>query len=291
MKDLDRLNPGVSAVYFLAVSLIAMFSLDPILLGISLLGALCYCIFIKGVSQKTHLAMLLLILIFAAVNVAVSHNGVTVLFVANDTPITLEAMIYGAIMGLSAVSVIYWFSCFSKIMTSDKLLYVLALLSPKISLIISMGLRYVPLFKDQVKKIKNSQRALGLYGDESIVGRIKGSVRVFSVMVTWALENGIITADSMSARGYGLKKRSHYSPFTFGMSDALFLAAVALLSVTTLVCMGLGAFEFEIYPKIVAARSSPLRTAGYFAYGALSFLPTIITVKEKIKWTYLKSKI
>ena len=291
MRDLDRHNPGVCAVYFLSVSLIAMFTTDPILLGISLLGALCYCVFVNGVSQKTHFALILLILIFTALNVIVSHNGVTVLFVVNDTPITFEAMIYGAVMGVSAVSVIYWFACFSRIMTSDKLLYVLALLSPKISLIISMGLRHVPLFGDQIKKIKSSQRALGLYGDESIAGRIKGSVRVFSVMVTWALENGIITADSMSARGYGIKKRTHYSPFTFGFGDAVLLATVVLLAVFTLVCMGLGAFDFEIYPRIVAQNSSLLRTAGYMAYGALSFLPTIITVKEKIKWTYLKSKI
>ena len=102
------------------------------------------------------------------------------------------------------VSVLYWFRTLTHIMTSDKLLYLFGSVSPKLALILSMTLRYIPLFRSQIRKTQQAQKALGLYKEDSIPDNIRGGIRIFSVMVSWALENGVITADSMTARGYGL---------------------------------------------------------------------------------------
>ena len=227
----------------------------------------------------------------AVINPLFSHNGATVLFVINDSPITLEATLYGVVSSAMILAVLYWFRSFTQIMTSDKLLYVFGKLSPKLSLILSMGLRYVPLFNRQTKKINATQRALGLYKDDNIVDRIKGGTRVFSVLLTWALENGIITADSMAARGYGTGKRTHFSLFRFRRADVILILLTLILGTVACISLGTNSLDITFYPKIEISVFTPLSVWGLTAYALLTMLPTFVELKEKIKWNCLKSKI
>ena len=292
MRAFDEYNPAAVAIYFLAVTGIAMFCLDPILLLLSLSGGVFYQIARKSARPlKTHAYFLLLFLLSVLVNPIFSHNGVTVLFVVNDSPITLEATVYGAVAGLMILTVLYWFRAFTQIFTSDKLLYLFSRISPKLALVLSMGLRYVPLFGEQARKIRETQTVLGLYKDGNVVDRFRGGVRVFSVMVTWSLENGIITADSMTARGYGLGRRTHFSIFRFRRGDWLLLAATIVLTAVCLSALALTPASFTCYPAILWPQFSPLTLAAYGSYGLLAFLPTILEAKEALKWRSLLSKI
>ncbi len=288
MRSFSDYNPIVVAIYFLAVSGIAMFCMHPILLLLSFLGAFFLYILQKGTG---HGFFFLLFIGSALINPLFTHNGVTVLFVINDSPITLEATIYGITAAFMLISVLYWFRSFSHIMTSDKLLYVFSRLSPKLSLVLSMGLRYVPLLQNQAKKIKKTQIALGLYKEDNIIDRIRGKIRIFSIMVTWALENGIITADSMAARGYGIGKRSRFSLFRFRASDLVFLIVILLFSAVTLWSIGVRAIDFIYYPAIKLPSLTVTSVLGYCAYGLLCFLPILIETEVYIKWKYLQSKI
>lgn len=290
MQSFENYNPIVVTVYFLATAGIAMFSMNPIILILSLLGALLLYFLRNGRRNvRTHLFSFGLFLVMALINPLVSHNGITVLFVMNDNPITLEALVYGVMTAVMIVSVLYWFNSFSQIMTSDRLLYIFGALSPKLALILSMALRYVPLFGSQYKKVKQTQQTLGLYKEDNIVDSIKGGLRVFSIMITWALENGIITADSMTARGYGTGRRSRFSLFSFRRQDICLLVLSLSLAVITL--WGIGSQEFIYYPAIVIPKMTPAGYAGYMSYGVLILLPAIIEVKEALKWKYLRSKI
>lgn len=49
------------------------------------------------------------------------------------------------------------------------------------------------------------------------------------VLLTWSLEEGLQTADSMKARGYGTGRRSSYSPYRWRPKDgaALFFLLIA----------------------------------------------------------------
>lgn len=291
MHSVDSYNPIVITVYFFAVIFVSMFCMNPILLIISLMCAVIYSVIRIKDSYKKHLYCLLLFIIVSVINPLVSHNGKIVLFVLNDSPITLEALAYGVTMAMAIIGVIYWFSLFTNIMTSDKLLYLLGSLSPKLSLIISMGIRYVNLFAQQMKKIKESQTALGLYKGENVVDRVKGNIRVFSILITWALENGITTADSMAARGYGVGKRSHFTVFAFKKKDGIMLGLVLLLLGVTIMSVVLGGSNYTFYPEITIAIPGIIGSCGYAAYFILSMLFIIIEVEESLKWKYLQSKI
>lgn len=290
MRIFSDSNPIAAALYFLAVTGIAMFSSNPVISAISLVGAVALFILqSNGKKLSVYLFSVVIFAVTAFVNPFVSHNGATVLFVVNDSPITLEALIYGICNAVMIVAVLYWFRSFSLIMTADKLLYLFGALSPKLALTLSMALRFVPLFGTQIKKVHASQKALGLYKDDNIVDSFKVGMRIFSIMVTWALENGIVTADSMTARGYGTGKRSHFSLFRFRTEDIILLCSVLVLSAVTL--YGIIGAKFSFYPYLSAPETGIKAVAGYVSYGLMILLPVIIGVKEELKWKYLKSKI
>ena len=292
MKCIDRFNPFSVFAYYAFTAGIAMFSADPIMLTISMLGAVAqFSMRMKQHRGRTHAFSLFLFFTLTIINPLFQHNGVTVLFVMNDNPVTLEALLYGANAAMMIVGTLYWFRSFSDIITSDKLLYLFGSVSSKLALMVSMALRYVPLFKAQARKVDAAQRALGQYRKDNIIDSVRVKLSVFSIMVTWALENGIVTADSMAARGYGLGKRSYFSPYRFTKKDALFCLAVLLLGAAVTGIMAFGQLDFSFYPKLSALVFTNVRLAAYIAYFALALLPCVLEIGEGLKWQYLRSKI
>jgi len=290
MRAFSDHHPIAVAVYFLSVMLLTMFSMDPVVLALSLAGGIALQLVRNGLKQvKTHGYMLLLFVGMALINPVFSHRGETVLFVVNHNPITLEALYYGLAASSMIVATLYWFRSFSQIMTSDKLLCALAFLSPKISLMLSMAMRYVPLFGQQAQKVRQAQKALGLYKENNIVDSLRAGGRIFSVMTTWALENGVITADSMTARGYGLAKRSSYSLFRWRRRDILLLFLSLLLLFTAL--YGVHSRAFTFYPAVSAAPMTLRSLIGYGACTLLAILPSIIDIQEALRWRCLQSNI
>ena len=290
MKGFEDFNPIAVAIWFLCAAGIAMFSMNPIILTASFSGAVLFLL-IKNRNSKPgfHIFALLLFIVMTAVNPLFNHNGGTVLFIMNDLPVTLEALIFGAFASLMIVSVIYHFRNFSDIMTEDKLLYIFGGLSPGLSLTLSMALRYIPLMTRQIKKTENSQKALGLYKEDNIIDKIRGRLSIFGIIVTWSLENGIITADSMTARGYGTGKRSRYSLFRRRKGDILLVILTAVLFVLTV--FGLQDTSCEYYPFFKLSELTIKSLTAYISYGILLLIPIFIEIKEAIKWKCLKSKI
>lgn len=288
MKSFDQYDPLVITIYFFSLTGIAMFGSHPLFMAIYLVGGVSYFILRNGRKHAgSHLYFLLLFIILAAANPLTSHNGKTVLLVINDAPITLEALLYGLNSAAMAVGVIYWFRSFSQIMTSDKLLYITGRFSPNLSLIISMTLRFIPLFGRQMKKTAETQKAMGLFKDDNMIDSIKGWVRIFSIVVTWALENSLVTSASMEARGCGTAKRTSFSDFRFSTADAALLAADLLL----LCICAIGAPNFEFYPEIKQTGCGFSGICAVCAYFVMSMMPIIIETRASLKWKYLKSKI
>ena len=292
MRAFEDYNPVVTAVYIGVVAGIATFCQNPILLALSLLGAVLY---FELRSEKTtwgaHLWSALLFFAMLLINPLTSHNGATVLFVLNDNPVTAEALAFGAVSATMVAAVLYWFRTFTRIMTSDKLLYLFGLLSPKLALTLSMAIRYVPMLGRQSRRIRRAQTAIGLYKEDNVIDRIRGGLRIFSVLVTWALEGGIVTADSMEARGYGIGRRTHFSDFSVRRCDLGLLALIGLLGGACIASMAVGALDVVFYPRIVWADFGGIALTGYLSYAALVLLPSFLEMEERIRWSCLRSKI
>lgn len=292
MRSFSEYDPVVIAVFFVTVLSVAMFCGHPIIAAITLFTGVIYNIVLNGRQHmKSHLFFLILFIVLAAANPLVSHNGVTVLFVMNHNPVTLEALLYGINSAAMIVGVLYWFRNFTRIMTSDKLLHIFGRLSPKLSLVLSMALRFVPLFKGQAEKVHDAQRAMGAYKDDNIVDDIRGNMRIFSIIVTWALENGIITADSMEARGYGTGRRTSFTRYRLRVEDIVFLAADLILFGAAIAAIVTDSVEFTFYPVVRGSISGIAGAAGTAAYGIMLLMPVIVEAEVRIRWKYLQSGI
>ncbi len=288
MRTFEDHNPIAVAAYFLGVTGVAMFCMDPLIALISLLGALALHLRRRGLEDgRSHIYTLLLFLGMSLLNPLVSHHGVTVLFMINHNPVTLESLLYGITAAGMIVAVLYWFRSFSAIMTSDRLLYLFGALSPRLALVLSMALRYVPLFGRQWRKTRQAQQALGLYREDNAIDTLRGNGQIFSIMVTWALENGVVTADSMAARGYGIGKRSRFAPYRFTWRDGMMLILSLLLAGVSFWAVSARGFTF--YPAISSRAVTPLVGVGYGLYGLLALLPVIIDGKEALRWRILQS--
>lgn len=293
MKSFGRYHPATLIFYFLSILLISMFVWNPVIQLSSLFGGIFFCASIQN--RRENLAnigfFLPLFFLVTVTNPLFSHNGITPLFFMNGNPVTLEAFVYGAAIAVMIIGVMLWCKCYNEIMTTDKFLYLFGKTIPKLSLIISMALRFVPLFKRQLKRVNNSQKALGLYSSKSYFDRLKYSARVLMAMITWSLENSIETSASMKARGYGIKGRTTFSLFRFYPEDGLLLGISIFLLLISLIGTALGVTSFYYYPKISTVDFSLPAVITYSSFTLLSFLPFIIEIKEKILWKYYVSKI
>lgn len=293
MKAFGNYHPIVLMVYFLSVLLIAMFVWNPVLQTLALLGGIGFCILLQSRRETASDAAfyLPLFLMVAVTNPLFSHNGVTPLFFLNGNPVTLEAFVYGFAIAVMVVAVMVWCKCCTKVITSDKFLYLFGKAIPKLSLVLSMALRFIPMFQRQSRKVARAQKAMGLYSSKGYVNKARSRMRILMAMISWSLENSMETAASMQARGYGLKGRSSFSLFRFDPRDGVVLAASLLLVGLTLLGVGMGETDFFFYPRLSALPATWLALVVYSVYGILAFLPFILEVKESIQWNYYRSKI
>lgn len=288
-----RFHPISLFCYFAAVLLFTMFTQNPVLLALSLFGAILFCAATSEIREfirdlKFYVPMFLIV---AVTNPLFSHNGATPLFFMNDNPVTLEALLCGVDIAAMITAVMLFCKGFSKVMESDKLLCLFGTVAPKLSIVLSMSLRFIPLFKRKWREIKEAQAAMGYFREDGIVNKLSSYTRVFSALVTWALENGADTADSMSARGYDLGARKNFALFRFTKNDAALLVFTLALSAVTLCGFAAGKMDFEFYPRVTAVNANVLAIISYAAFGVLAFIPFIFEVKEALRWKYLRSKI
>ena len=110
-------------------------------------------------------------------------------------------------------------------------------------------------------------------------------------MVTWALENGVITADSMTARGYGIGRRSRFAIFKWEKQDyALLFVSLALL-ITSSIAGVTGRFSIEWYPRIIPAEGGVIAIVSAAAFVLLCLIPDYLQIKEETRWRSLQSRI
>ncbi len=293
LKSFATIHPAVLMVYFLSEIVISMFSTNPIILGVGLVGGLLFFLMIQDIKVflkdlTFYIPMFLLITI---INPLFSHNGVTPLFFMNGNPVTMEAIIYGMDIALMLMAVIYWCKCYSLIMTTDKFLYLFGKAIPKLSLVLSMALRFIPLFKEKLHEIRNVQSSIGLYDRKGFVNKITSELKVFSALITWSLENSVETASSMKARGYGLKGRTHFSMYKFRSRDLIYLLAIVIFFGIVIVGMAMGVTDFSFYPEISNFNFGISQVIVYISFALLSFIPFVSEVWEVIVWKYSVSKI
>ena len=291
----SRYHPLVNFLFFALVLAYSMVLMHPVCLAVSLLGALLYAGQLEGRrALARHLRVALPVLLLAAlVNPAFNHAGVTILiYLPSGNPLTLESMFYGVAAAAMLASVVLWFSSYNEVMTSDKFVYLFGRIIPALSLVLSMALRFIPKFKAQMQVVSEAQACIGRdTKNGSVFQRVGNAVKIFSIMVTWSLENAIETADSMRARGYGLPGRTAFSIYRFDDRDKAALAWLIFCGAYLLSGWMAGGTYFRYYPTVKAAAWTPMTVSFMCVYLALVLTPVILDRKEDRQWNSLQSTI
>jgi len=294
MNEFKLYHPLVNFIYFAFVIGISCMQMHPLMLVLSLLCSFLYMCVLNGKKALHSLSFLLPAMVLTAViNPLFNHRGDTILmYFPSGNPLTLESIIYGICAAISLVSVLCFFSCFSSVMTSDKFMYLFGKIIPSLSLVLSMTLRFVPLFVTQLKKTADAQKCIGRGLDEKgMFRKIKNALRILSITVTWALENAIDTSDSMKARGYGTGKRTAYSNYRFEKRDITVLLYILVLGIYVISGTVMGQTDFSFYPVIKYAQMSVYSLSVFACYFLLCMIPIIIEIWEVRRWKCLRSKI
>lgn len=290
---LQAIHPAVSLLYFTAVIVFAMLLMNPVCLTLSLLCSAATAVVLNG--RKTVLFALKVILPLAllaiVINPFVNHRGVTVLgYLPWNNPLTLESILFGVASAVMLSSTVLWFSSFHTVMTSDKLVFLFGKTLPALGLMLSMSLRFVPKFNAELREVRNAQRLL--FPEKSgLIPRIKNAVRVLSVMISRALEDSLETADSMKARGYGLKGRTAYSRYRMTGQDWFLLSVTIVLTAAIAVFCFCKTARFRYYPSVTQLKSAADTFIFYGTYAVLLLIPLILTVGEGIRWRKYESNI
>ena len=281
-------HPLVTTAYYALVLVCVMISNSLIYLAAALLAGLGYTVLLKGTKTiRTYLVLILVVSVFSAlINGLFTHNGATVLFYLGPNRVTLEAFVYGFMMAMMISAVICWFASFSVIMTADKQIYLFGRIAPVIGLVISMIFRFIPLLRSRYQEIEMGLRALGATEKGSLLTRIRRLIKRVSILTSWSLEASIDSADSMAARGYGLRGRTSFHLFRWNSADSLMVSVCVLLGCGALAGHLFGAGQMRYYPVISLDTGLPVwaRTLSFAAFAALLLLPMAVDLAGEWKW-------
>ena len=289
------MHPVVTASYYAIVIGILMFSNSPLFLISAIALGMCYDMLLKGRKSLRNNLFIILFMSFLTVliNALFTHNGSTVLFYLGNNRVTLEAACYGLAMALMLSGVVIWFSSFNVVMTSEKLIYIFGRFAPVLGLTLSMIFRFVPLLRTRFELIGEGQKALYAGDEKGFIGKIRQFGKEVSILVSWSLESSIESADSMAARGYGLKGRTSYNLFKIRTADIITLLLSMLLGGVTITSYAAGVNKLYYYPVIRVVESSPkwLELAGYISFIALLAMPLAIDLIGELRWKKSRSTI
>ena len=289
-SEFATFHPLVNFSYFCAVIVIAMFSMNPVFLAITFITGFVYSAVLGGYKTvKTNMMIAVPVIILTMIiNPIANHRGVTVLFYMNGNPFTLEAVIYGIASASMLVGIIMWFSCFNKIMTGDKIIYLFGRVIPVIALLLSMCFRFIPLLKARFHEIHDGQKYMGRdFPKGSVIKRIRLLGKELSILIAWSLEASIETADSMEARGYGLKGRTSFHIFKFAKRDRNAMLLIGVLTAVVIAGCVMGGNGMYYYPSITFLAPWKVIIPSAICYFALLILPLIIDIKGEQRWQKL----
>ena len=250
----EACHPAVNFIFFASVLWGSVYFQHPVFLAIAWLCAFAYSVRRAGRKAVVfNLCLLPLIVVFALYYSAYHHFGVTVLrknFIGNS--MTLESLVYGLVIGLRFATVCMWLEALFSVVSSDKVIYLFGKVSPRLSLFLTILLRFLPRLSREAGRINLARKAIGRgAGQGSPFRRLMNCLEVFSMLITWMISALALESDSMRSRGSLLRGRTAFSLYRFDNRDRAFV--ISLFTCITLTLMGviLGSGKMWYNPRIV----------------------------------------
>jgi energy-coupling factor transport system permease protein len=205
-------------------------------------------------------------LLIAVANALVVREGLTVIWRFGElgplgqVDVTLEAVLYGAVLGLRALIVIACFALHSAVVDPDELLRVFRRLSFRSALTAALATRMVPVLARDARRFRDAQRCRP--------GEPASTLALARAVTAGALDRAVDVAATLEVRGYGGSARPARRARPWSRHDVAFLVSALVLVALAVV----GGERFSAYPELtVPAGGHELALAA--ALIAASLLP------------------
>jgi energy-coupling factor transport system permease protein len=249
-SPLHAARAGVAAAWSLALIVAAMLTEHPVVLG-ALLGVVAGGAAGAGVAGRV-LAMARFALPFAlaiaVVNALVVREGLTVIWRFGELPpfgrvdVTLEGLVYGALLGLRAVVVLLAAALLSATVDPDGLLRLFRRVSLHSALTAALAVRLVPVLQRDGRRLAEARRCRA---DEP------GRAAVLRAVAAGALDRAADVAATLEVRGYRNATRASAGPAEpWSRHDLGFAASAAAVVALAGGAAALGVGDVAPYPTM-----------------------------------------
>ncbi|MCX6385859.1 MAG: energy-coupling factor transporter transmembrane component T [Solirubrobacterales bacterium] len=249
-SPLHASRAAAGMAYCGALALGSLVSDSPVVL-VAILAGVVGAAVAAGVGREIRHAALLavpLALLIAVINPLVAREGLTVIARFGEVgplgqlDITLEAVVYGAVLGLRALVVILACALYAAAVDPDEVLRLFRRLSLRSALTATLATRMVPVLSRDARRMADAQRCRP--------GAPPGRTAVVRAVATNALDRAVDVAATLELRGYGVARRPPRERRRWSRHDLAFTASaiglVGLVAVSRIYALA----EFGAYPQL-----------------------------------------
>ena len=241
---------GAGCAYCLALVVAALTLTAPIALGavaISVLAAAVAAGVGREMASAGRLALILGVLV-ATVNALVTRDGLTVIWRLGDLPvlghtdITLEATVYGAILGLRAAVLVLAGALYTLTVDPDEMLGLFRRLSFRSALTVTLSTRMVPVLLRDSRRLADAQRCRP--------GRAPSRLALLRGTTAGAFDRALDVAAALEVRGYGAARRPPRGHRPWSRHDLAFTASAVGILALAVAARVAGLVPFQAYPAL-----------------------------------------
>ena len=262
-SPLHAARAAVAIAWCAALAVAALIESNPVVLG-----AVAICVVAGGVLagagrelRRSLLWSVPLWLAIAVINALVTRNGLTVIWRLGDVPvlgqtnITLEATVYGVVLGLRAVVLVLIGTLYSVAVDPDEVLRLFRGLSFSSALSATIATRMVPVLVRDSKRLAEAQRCRP--------GDPPGRAQLLRATTAGVLDRALDVAATLEVRGYAAARRPPRSRRAWSRHDLAFLFSSAAVLAIAVAARLAGWAAFNAYPLLRAPAGA--RTLGVAA--------------------------
>lgn len=268
----DACHAAVPAMLFAGVAVLSMLAVHPVLVTLSLSGALAFSLVARGAAATVRgLAWQLpLLVLVCLLNPFFSASGSTLLLKVGPRSVYLESLAYGATMGALLVATVLWFEDAAAVLTQDRLLAIAGRRARSVPLVASMAAQLVPQMLGRARSVRAAARACTAAGPRPPAR--DELLRTSTMLLSWSLEDSLERADAMRARGWESgSPRTRYRPERFRARDAVAAAGIAALLALGAAGAWAACSSWEFYPRM----SGLAPWWCYLPFALLALLPAV----------------
>lgn len=268
----DACHAAVPAMLFAGVAVLSMLAVHPVLVTLSLSGALAFSLVARGAAATVRgLAWQLpLLVLVCLLNPFFSASGSTLLLKVGPRSVYLESLAYGATMGALLVATVLWFEDAAAVLTQDRLLALSGRRARSVPLVASMAAQLVPQMLGRARAVRAAARACTAAGPRPPAR--DELLRTSTMLLSWSLEDSLERADAMRARGWESgSPRTRYRPERFRARDAVAAAGIAALLALGAAGAWAACSSWEFYPRM----SGLAPWWCYLPFALLALLPAV----------------